>query len=242
MTTPSTVLDFSNHQAYDQISANSWLISGYSINPGREIADLKARLAESERQRAMWETLATTDSLTGLYNRLKLDNLDQGFHENPEEHRHKNPDVSLLFIDLDGFGQFNKIYGDHVGDMVLSKLGAAINDIIRDDDLAIRKGGDEFAIFLRGSDYKTAYETVVKRLNKFLTEDFHVEIDGKPIQITGSIGAFPYNQSLSPLQNLQEADASMREVKARRKPTAIDYSDDSAKAFNQMDLPGFEPG
>lgn len=242
MTTPSTVLDFSNHQAYDQISANSWMISGYSLNPGREIADLKARLAESERQRAMWETLATTDSLTGLYNRLKLDKLDEGFHENPAEHREENPAVSLLFIDLDGFGQFNKIYGDHIGDLVLSKLGAAINDIIRDNDLAIRKGGDEFAIFLRGSDYKTAYETVVKRLNKFLTEDFHVEIDGKPIQITGSIGAFPYNQRLSPLQNIQEADASMREVKARRKTTAIDYASTTSHDARQMNFPGFEPG
>ncbi len=241
MTSQKNVVDFSNLQtAWRQTSPQSWALASYSINPQREIADLRNRLAEAERQAQIWEHIANTDSLTGLYSRFKLDSLNSCFNDNPNQHRQKNPSTTLLFIDLDDFGQLNKLYNDSVGDEALRVLGAAIQKIIREDDLAIRKGGDEFVILLRGADVNAANNTVVKRLQDLLSGGLEIEYEGKKIPIRGSIGVFTYNPALSPLQNIQEADVVMREVKKERKREK-EYATEPGQYHYSLHLPGFEP-
>ena len=56
----------------------------------------------------------------------------------------------LLSLDLDGFGEINKVRGKDVGDEVLAEIGRRLHEIIRATDLAGRLGGDEFALFFVG--------------------------------------------------------------------------------------------
>lgn len=179
------------------------------------ISTLQQELKLVKEQSKHWKFLATTDDLTGLHNRRMLHEVDKKISErrNPE-----NIDkLTLLFIDLDDFGKLNKKFGDDMGDEALRLLGQTIRKNIRDDDIAIRKGGDEFVIILMGSTPEAANETVVKRLQLMLDGELSLEIGDLVIPIKGSIGVFPYNPSISPFDNLKEADELMRQQKLMRK-------------------------
>ena len=59
-----------------------------------------------------------------------------------------NFEIALAVIDLDRFGRVNKIFDHTVGDLVISRVGDAIRNALRTEDLAFRLGGDEFGIIL----------------------------------------------------------------------------------------------
>jgi diguanylate cyclase (GGDEF)-like protein len=179
------------------------------------ISTLKNELILAKETARHWEFLATTDDLTGLHNRRMLHEVSHKIAER------RNPNVadeiSLLFIDLDDFGKLNKKFGDDMGDEALRLLGKTILKNIRENDVAIRKGGDEFVIILMGSTPEAASETVVKRLQLMLDGELFLTIGDLIVPIKGSVGIFPYNKLISPFDNLKEADKLMRHQKQARK-------------------------
>lgn len=180
------------------------------------ISALQAELDDARKIAKHWEVLATVDDLTGLHNRRILSEVDRRIEErraNPVE----NQDLTLLFIDLDDFGQLNKRYGDNIGDDALRLLGETIRKNIRKDDIAIRKGGDEFVIVLMGSTPELASQTVVKRLQMLLDGALALRVGDDIVPIRGSIGAFEYSSSVSFLDNMKHADTLMRIQKMERK-------------------------
>lgn len=179
------------------------------------ISTLKNELIRAKEVAKHWEFLATTDDLTGLHNRRMLHQVDKKISErrNPEN----SDNLTLLFIDLDDFGKLNKKFGDDMGDEALRLLGETIRKNIRVGDIAIRKGGDEFVIILMGATPEAANETVVKRLQLMLDGELSLKITDLIISIKGSIGVFPYDQNISPFNNLKEADELMRVQKQLRK-------------------------
>ena len=179
------------------------------------ITTLKHELIQAREEAKHWELLATIDDLTGLHNRRMLYDVDKKISE--RRCTNGSTELTLLFIDLDDFGKLNKKYGDDIGDEALRLLGKTIRKNIRESDIAIRKGGDEFVIILMGSTPELACETVVKRLELMLDGELSLKVKGTNIPIRGSIGAFPYDQSISPFDNLKEADELMRVQKLSRK-------------------------
>lgn len=182
---------------------------------GALIAHLQKELNEARHQAEYWEVMAMTDDLTGLHNRRLLSDLGHGvFDRRDPTHA---ADLTLLFIDLDDFGKLNKRYGDDVGDEALRVLANGIRKNIRKDDIAIRKGGDEFIIILIGADVQQANEVVLKRIQRMLDGDLTVSIGRERIQIRGSVGVFAYDRDMSPFENIKLADVLMREQKQERK-------------------------
>ncbi len=181
------------------------------------ITALKTELETAQKVAKHWEVLATTDDLTGLHNRRMLGEVDKRIEERrlaSSEYQ----DLTLLFIDLDDFGQLNKKYGDNIGDDALRLLGETIRQNIRKNDIAIRKGGDEFVIILMGSTPELASQTVVKRLQLLLDGALSVRVsDHLMVPIRGSIGAFEYNPYVPLGDNLKHADTLMRLQKMERK-------------------------
>lgn len=180
------------------------------------INTLKHELVQAREEAKHWELLATTDDLTGLHNRRMLYDVDKKISERRYADKDNN-DLTLLFIDLDDFGKLNKKFGDDVGDEALRLLGKTISKNIRESDIAIRKGGDEFVIILMGSTPEAACDTVVKRMQLMLDGELSLKFNNTNIPIRGSIGAFPYDQTISPFDNLKEADELMRVQKMARK-------------------------
>ncbi len=179
------------------------------------ITTLKHELIHAREEAKHWEFLATTDDLTGLHNRRMLYDVDQKISE--RRCHNNNNELTLLFIDLDDFGKLNKKFGDDVGDDALRLLGKTIRKNIRENDIAIRKGGDEFVIILMGSTPESACQSVVRRLQLMLDGELSLRVGDTHIPIRGSIGAFPYDQSVSPFENLKQADELMRIQKMSRK-------------------------
>ena len=95
------------------------------------------------------------DGLTGVYNRLFLENkLDDIFSQHSQK--------SIVMLDIDFFKKINDTYGHQIGDEVLKELASLLTRSIRKNDFVIRYGGEEFLIYLPFTDKKDAYLIVSK--------------------------------------------------------------------------------
>jgi len=182
------------------------------------IENLKTELAAFRKKAEYWEFMAMTDDLTGLHNRRLLGDIGQTFFERRKSNAKE--DMTLLFIDLDDFGKLNKKYGDDVGDEALRVLANGVRKNIRKDDIAIRKGGDEFVIILIGANENQTNEVVLKRIQGMLDGDLSFNAGADLITVRGSVGVFPYDRTASAFDNIKKADVLMREQKQLRKKSA----------------------
>ena len=107
----------------------------------RLLVDLVASLETSTRQRLQLARQASHDALTGLRNRRDLDQLIGD-----------SPEPALLLCDLDHFKQINDTHGHETGDRVLRRFGELLRGVARDQDVAIRLGGEEFCLVLPHTD------------------------------------------------------------------------------------------
>lgn len=90
-------------------------------------------------------TAAMTDPLTGFFNRKALDNLvDLQLNAALRDDR----SFGALYLDMDGFKAINDTLGHSAGDRVLQEAAIRIRESVRAEDVVIRVGGDEFAIFI----------------------------------------------------------------------------------------------
>jgi diguanylate cyclase (GGDEF)-like protein len=102
----------------------------------RERAQISDRAQSFEQQ-------ATTDPLTGLYNRRYFEHALQGYLD---EFRTNGKSLGLLLLDLDHFKQINDAHGHPWGDVVLKDVALRLMEISRQSDIVARIGGEEFAV------------------------------------------------------------------------------------------------
>jgi len=112
-----------------------------------ELKETQNRLAEAHAELALknreLEILSTIDQLTGVYNRLKLDELLN--REIARSARYGNP-MCVILADIDYFKSVNDTHGHQVGDRVLVDVTGVLAERIRKSDLLGRWGGEEFVI------------------------------------------------------------------------------------------------
>lgn len=141
------------------------------------------------------------DSLTGLCNREFVDKW-------LAKKKKKNSRVSILFLDLDKFKQFNDEYGHHVGDQVLINISKRLSNCVRENDVVCRYAGDEFIILLDDEDPETIKE-IGHRITTALNQSVELE-DGQRLTVTASIGvAIMGIHGNTPAEALRNADAAM---------------------------------
>lgn len=109
----------------------------------RLVGALCASAIERIEHEARLDKLAFTDPLTGLPNRLVLD--DRLRHAIATSRRQKQR-FALMFLDLDHFKAINDTYGHLAGDAVLRGVAGRLQYVLRDSDTVARIGGDEFVI------------------------------------------------------------------------------------------------
>ena len=113
-----------------------------AVSSRRDLASTVLEL--QERNRALREE-ARTDALTGLRNRLALDEL---LHAAAGDGDRRVQRAALAFIDVDHFGNYNHVHGDAAGDDALRAVAHAIQASAREADFVFRKGGEEFVVVL----------------------------------------------------------------------------------------------
>nr|WP_240332033.1 transporter substrate-binding domain-containing protein [Sulfurospirillum tamanensis] len=111
------------------------------------------RQQELRRHNQQLALLSTTDALTGIYNRMKLDDLLS--HEYKYFLRYKR-NLSLIIIDIDNFKTVNDTFGHKVGDAVLVRFTQIITQEKRVTDIFGRWGGEEFLLICKETDTKGA--------------------------------------------------------------------------------------
>ncbi|MGC9457744.1 MAG: sensor domain-containing diguanylate cyclase [Halothiobacillaceae bacterium] len=146
------------------------------IGNGIDISD-RVRL-EAELRR-----LATTDPLTGLFNRRHFMELAQKAHD---EASHTEGSLALIMLDIDHFKSVNDGHGHEAGDRVLRDVSATILDAVRADGSVGRLGGEEFAVLLPEADHQAAC-VVAERIRQRIGGS-RVPIRGGMLSVTASLG------------------------------------------------------
>ncbi|TDJ69760.1 MAG: diguanylate cyclase [Proteobacteria bacterium] len=133
--------------------------------------------------------LAIRDGLTGLYNHGYL--LDALAGEVARATRYDRP-LSVIFLDVDHFKEYNDQFGHQGGDMVLKQISRILKDEIRKTDIAARYGGEEFVLVLPETSKENAFavaEKIRKAVQKSIANDV---ADEGPTTITISAGVASY--------------------------------------------------
>ena len=149
---------------------------------------------------ARLEELATTDGLTGCYNKRHFHNELTARMHAAERHGHK---VSLVIADIDHFKAVNDTYGHHVGDIVIRELGQILKQLRSESDLVARFGGEEFCVLC---DQTTTEDAVnlAERARTALSQAVF-ETDNGPLKVTCSLGVASYPDHASNQETLFEA-------------------------------------
>ena len=141
------------------VSIIAWTFYFFLINSARLELDLEAARVELMK-------LATTDPLTGLYNRRHF--FEHAEIEFQRARRHEQS-ISCLLMDVDGFKAINDGQGHDAGDAVLNHLASILPGEVRVFDLVARFGGDEFIIMLVNVCEEQAYE-IAERICEIVSQ------------------------------------------------------------------------
>jgi len=158
------------------------------------------------------EKLALIDHLTGLPNRLFIEReIVSDLNEMERSWRF----FAILFLDIDNFKDFNDRYGHASGDMILKTISKTLLSNSRPYDVFGRWGGEEFLGIIRNVDIKQLRE-ICERY-RILIEESKVEINGKQLNVTVSIGAVMARVDDTVQSLVDRADAMMYESKKKGK-------------------------
>jgi diguanylate cyclase (GGDEF)-like protein len=140
---------------------------------------IAARIEHEEMRRtaARYEGEALTDPLTGLPNRRRLERYVADTVSRGER-------AVIGVCDLDGFKAVNTIHGHHSGDLVLQRVAAVINRVLRRGDFVARYGGDEFVVVLPGAGMAEAGEVGRRIRTAIRSEDWESLVPGTPIGVS----------------------------------------------------------
>ncbi|MEK6721069.1 MAG: diguanylate cyclase [Chloroflexota bacterium] len=164
------------------------------------------------------QRLATIDGLTGTYNRrFGLTRLRE---EYKRAIRAEMP-LSVAMFDIDHFKAVNDTYGHVVGDRVLTAVAGAARRILREGDVLIRYGGEEFMILLVGASAEDG-ATISERLRRSVAETIVIDGDQK-VGVTVSIGiaAMPGDDIDSEQDLIEQADAALYAAKDRGRDRVV---------------------
>jgi diguanylate cyclase (GGDEF)-like protein len=167
--------------------------------------------------------IARTDKLTGLANRHYF---DQKLKEEVEYADESNSVLNILMFDLDNFKSFNDTYGHVSGDKLLALFSDIIRQSIRNVDIPVRYGGEEFIILIRDLDIviaKSVGDRVRRQLEK---QRIYVGQVDERHRITVSCGAAQYpTHSKNIREVIEKADQALYRAKELGKNIVVTYDD-----------------
>ena len=177
----------------------------------RRIVGIVLDITERKRMEEALRHQATHDALTGLPNRVLLDErLGAALAAGP---------LALLLLDLDRFKEVNDTFGHPRGDELLAEVAARLRGVTREADTVARLGGDEFAVLLLGgaeADARAAARAIRATL------EAPIAVAGQPVQVGASIGV-----ALAPAHGgdgatlLRRADVAMYAAKRAQSGVAV---------------------
>jgi diguanylate cyclase (GGDEF)-like protein len=158
--------------------------------------------------------LLFVDELTGLFNYRYLKTALEREIKRADRYATQ---LTVMFLDLDNFKGVNDTYGHMVGSGVLRELGALLKKAVREVDVLIRYGGDEYTILLVESGPEQG-QRIGERIRKQIEANAFMTAEGYDIRLTASIGFASYPDDTTGMQELLNmADQAMYVGKASGK-------------------------
>jgi diguanylate cyclase (GGDEF)-like protein len=153
----------------------------------RKVRQTNAQLEEKNQE---LKQQSARDPLTALYNRRHFQEFMRG-HEGIAQSSANEETVSALFLmDVDHFKHINDTYGHGAGDAVLREISDALREILRETDMIVRWGGEEFLAFLPAVP-RSSLDDVARRLLSGIPAR-SIEYQGNKLSVNVSIGFAPF--------------------------------------------------
>ncbi|WNF24967.1 diguanylate cyclase domain-containing protein [Mesobacillus jeotgali] len=188
----------------------------------RELVD---SLVRTESSLGVMENLAHHDLLTGLGNRVALDQF-------LKKEKNMGHSLSFLYLDLDGFKQINDSYGHQTGDMVLKEVANRLTESTRKEDSIFRLGGDEFLVVLDtpNESVEPILETIADKLITNINKPYTV--DNAMLKVGCSVGGAVWpDHDIDPFTVISYADEALY-VSKRSGKNIVTFHQNALK--NQM--------
>jgi len=179
-------------------------------------------LSERKESEQRIHHLAHHDAMTGLPNRLLLDDrIEQALLKS----KRSNSKTALLFLDLDRFKNINETLGHEIGDELLVQAVKRMAVVLRETDTLSRHGGDEFVAVLPELEQLQDATLVARKLLQTLAQPY--ELAGHSLTVTCSIGiAIHPDDSATASDLLRNAETAMYHAKEEGRNTLRFYSAD----------------
>jgi len=173
------------------------------------ILTINRDVTETRKAERKIERLAYEDALTGLANRVRLEDRLTVSLAHARRDRHA---LAVLFIDVDRFKLVNDSLGHKVGDVLLQKIADRLAEMIRGSDTLARLGGDEFILVLSKIDQPDNAGLVARKIQDVFREPF--AIAERELYVTVSIGISVFPEDGADVDALvKSADAAMYAAK-----------------------------
>lgn len=162
-------------------------------------------ISETMLEKFALEQRVSRDHLTGAYSR---DFFDANIHNLIENAEKRNTYLGLIMLDIDHFKRVNDTFGHDIGDQVLKHLVSTVRYSIRNDDLLIRWGGEEFLLVIETESIETL---------RRMAEHVRQRVDNEPFEVVGHVGCslgitlHAENESID--QTIKRADVALYEAK-----------------------------
>ena len=169
------------------------------------------------------EELATTDPLTGMFNRRVF---DSRLEEMSARCRRSETHLSVLMIDLDHFKRVNDTFGHEAGDEVLRQTAGVLQTCVRETDIVARLGGEEFAVLLEGADVDAA--TMMAERIRGSIADLRIDTDGGQIRPTTSVGCSTWHGADTTTDRktlVEQSDQALYRAKDQGRDRAVHFHD-----------------
>lgn len=154
-----------------------------------------------EHKNKKYITMASTDPLTGLYNRYKFSELYLSAYTTMTQ---RDNNMSIILLDIDFFKQVNDLHGHNMGDKVLIQVSQILLKTLRSIDIVCRWGGEEFIVLLPTASLENA--SVLAEKLRTNIEELEIEGVGK---ITASFGVSKVVESDDMKDAVDRADKAL---------------------------------
>lgn len=179
-------------------------------------------ITEGMEKQHVFSEKAQTDSLTGLRNRYWL---EEKLPEIMREQEAGLPLSSVVMMDIDNFKQYNDRYGHLAGDRVLQNVATVVRDNLRENDAAVRYGGEELILILPDTNSQNAVH-IAQRLRRLIRENEIETYDGGVLPaVSVSIGVYTIGENDSTENVISRVDAALYNAKKAGRDQVVLWSE-----------------
>ncbi len=192
------------------VEMNAFIIRSPETGKPMAFAGISRDISERKRAELALFELATSDPLTGVYNRRRF------FELAGRAFKHallKSQELSALMIDVDHFKAINDKYGHAVGDQILAKLVTRLRAGLRDSDILGRYGGEEFVVLMPGTDRTSALRVAGRLLDEVRRDPVNTGRKTIPVTVSIGIAVLEEGRDLTTDDLINRADEAMYRAK-----------------------------